>query len=63
MRRKRIIASVFLLMFGTLAFFRMIGNPRVEILHGADVLGLIASGLCLGFGLALLFRGFMFGGE
>jgi hypothetical protein len=58
-----VFAGVFLLMFGMLALLRMIGNPRVETLHGSDVLGLIASGLCFGFGLALLLRRIMFRGE
>ncbi len=63
MRRRRIIAGVFLLMFGAFALLRMIGNPRVQTLHGSDVLGLIASGLCFGAGVALLLSKIMFRGE
>ena len=54
MRRRRVIAGVFLLTFGALALLRMMGNPRVQALHGSDVLGLIGSGLCFGAGFALL---------
>jgi hypothetical protein len=50
-------------MFGTFALLRMLGNPRVEALHSSDVVGLIASGLCFGFGLALLLRKLTFRGE
>jgi hypothetical protein len=50
-------------MFGTLALLRMIGNPRVQTLHGSDVLGLIASGLCSGAGLVLLLRRIAFPGD
>ena len=50
-------------MFGAFALLRMIGNPRVQALHGSDVLGLIASGLCFGVGLALLLRKVTLRGE
>jgi hypothetical protein len=63
MRRRRVIAGVFLLMFGTFALLRMIGNPRVQALHGSDVLGLLASGLCFGAGIALLLRRIILRGE
>ena len=39
-----------------------LGNPRVRALHAADVLGLIASGLVIGFGLGLLLSKLMFRG-
>jgi hypothetical protein len=35
-----------------MATFKAIGNPRLETLTGADVLGLIAIGLCFGVALA-----------
>jgi hypothetical protein len=63
LRDRRIIAAVFLLMFGALALVRMIGNPRVQALHGSDVLGLLASGLCFGAGIALLLRRIILRGE
>jgi len=50
-------------MFGTFALFGMLGNPRVGTLHGSDMVGLIGSGLCFGFGLALLLRRLTFRGE
>jgi hypothetical protein len=50
-------------MFGALALLRMIGNPRVQDLHGSDVLGLLASGLCFGAGLVLLLRNVAFPGD
>jgi hypothetical protein len=63
MRRPRIFVGLFGLMSGTGAFISMLGNPRVQTLHGSDVVGLIASGLCFGFGLALLLGRLMFRGE
>ena len=63
MRRRRIIVGVFMLMFGLLPLLNTIGNPRIQTLHGSDVSGLIASGLCFGFGLGLLLSKLMFRGE
>jgi hypothetical protein len=62
-RRARIIVTLFMFMFGFFALVNALHNPRVQALHGSDVLGLIASGLCFGFGLALLLSKFMFRGE
>ncbi len=53
-RRRRIIVGLFMLMLGVAPLLNALGNPRVQALHGVDVLGLIASGLCFGFGLGLL---------
>ena len=39
------------------------GNPRIAALHGSDVIGLIASGWCFGFGLALLISKVIFRGK
>jgi hypothetical protein len=53
-RRLRIIAGLFMMMLGVPPFLNALGNPRVQALHGADVLGLVVSGLVFGFGLGLL---------
>jgi hypothetical protein len=63
MRKRRIFVGLFVLMCGTGPFFSMLGNPRVAALHGSDIGGLIALGLCVGFGLALLLSKLMFRGE
>jgi hypothetical protein len=36
------------------------GNPGVATLHGSAVMGLLGSGLCFGFGLALLISRLIF---
>ena len=63
-RQRRIRIFVGLMMvfvFGVPPLLNALNNPRIQALHGADVLGLIASGLVIGFGLGLLlsplFRG------
>jgi hypothetical protein len=53
--RRRVILFVFLLMFGGAGFLHMIDNPRFKMLHGSDVMQLIASGACFGFGFGMLF--------
>ena len=60
MHRRRIIVGVFVLMFGLFPLLNAIGNPRVQTLHGSDVVALIAAGLCFGFGLGLLLSKAMF---
>ena len=62
-RRIRIVVGLFMLLLGVPPLLNALGNPRVQALHGADVLGLIASGLVIGFGLGLLLSKIMFRGR
>lgn len=62
-RRRRLIVFVFLWMFGLFGLLHMIGNPRLAMLHGADVVQLVASGVCFGVGFGLLFGNRKFPGE
>jgi hypothetical protein len=50
-------------MFGLFGLLHMIGNPRLAMLHGADVVQLVASGVCFGVGFGLLFGNRKFPGE
>jgi hypothetical protein len=34
----------------SLPYLNNMGKPRIETLHGSDILGLVASGICLGIG-------------
>ena len=61
-RRKGIVAGLFMLMLGVPPLSNALGNPRVQALRGADVLGIFASGLVIGFGLGLLLPKLMFRG-
>ena len=63
MRNGRRIVGLFLLMFGVMGLFRLMDNPRLQALKGSDLLGLLAPGLCLGFGMALLLGRLMFRGD
>jgi hypothetical protein len=62
-RKARIVVGLFVLLSGVPPLINAMGNPRVATLHGSDVMGLLASGLCLGFGLALLISRLIFRGE
>ena len=39
-------------LMGVLLLLNNLGKPRVEALHGPDILGLVASGTLLGIGFA-----------
>jgi hypothetical protein len=54
------IVGLFMLMLGVPPLLNALGNPRVQALHTPDVMGLVASGLCFGFGLGLLLSKLMF---
>ena len=43
-------AGLALLLMGVMVLLNNLGKPRVEALHGSDVLGLVASGGLLGIG-------------
>jgi hypothetical protein len=53
-RSIRLIVGLFMLMLGVPPLLNALNNPRVQALHTPDVLGFMASGLCIGFGLGLL---------
>jgi len=52
MRKHGRIVGLILLLFGLMPLFSSLGKPRIEALHGADISGLVASGMC--FGVALV---------
>jgi hypothetical protein len=52
--RRKIVPFFIPLLFGILSFSSSISNPRVAVLHGSDVLQLMASGMCFGVTLVLL---------
>ena len=45
------IAGTFVLLFGLMSLFSSLSKPRVQALHGSDILGLMASGACLAVAL------------
>jgi hypothetical protein len=61
--KARIFVGLFVLLSAVPPFINAMGNPRIATLHGSDVMGLFASGLCFGFGLALLISRLIFRGK
>ncbi len=62
-RKARMFVALSVPMCGVPPSINAMSNPRVAALHGSDVMGLLASGLCFGFGLALLVSRLIFRGE
>ncbi len=62
-RKARILVGTLVLVFGLPPLINAMSNPRLATLRGPDFIGLVASGLCFGFGLALLIGRYIFGGE
>ena len=62
-KKTRLSVFAFLLLFGVFALFNSLNNPRIQGLHGSDVVRLIAVGLCFGVGFGLLVGGRGFQGK
>jgi hypothetical protein len=70
MRRRRVRMGVIVSIIGIFELIRFNGDPRLlapgaagVMFHGADVLGLLVSGVCLGLGFAALSGLFKLRGE
>jgi len=63
MGKRRVIPIVFLLLFGLFSLLNSLSNPRVVGLHGADILRLVAAGLCFGVALGIMVGSRRFPGE
>ena len=50
MKKSSRLTGLVLTLIGALVLLNNLGKPRVEALHGPDVLGLVASGRLLGIG-------------
>lgn len=51
MQTRSRFAGLAVLLMGLLSLFRSLGQPRIQMLHGADILGLTGCGACLGVGI------------
>jgi len=56
--KHRRMAGLVPLLVGALVLTRMAGNPRLAALHGADIVQMVAAGMCLGAGLGMLVQQF-----
>ena len=53
--KKNVLTALFPLLFGFMALMGSLSKPRVEALHGSDIVGLMAAGACFGIGFTALF--------
>ncbi len=51
MQTRSRFAGLAVLLMGLTFLFRYLGQPRIQTLHGADILGLTGCGACLGVGI------------
>jgi hypothetical protein len=63
MNKQRVFVSLFLFLFGAMPLLNSLSNPRIQALHGSDIVRLIASGICFGVGFGVLMAGRKFRGE
>jgi hypothetical protein len=52
MRKSSRFTGLILALLGTMVLLSNLSKPRVEALHGADIVGLMASGACFGIAFA-----------
>jgi hypothetical protein len=48
MQKSSRLTGLFLALFGLMVLFSNLSKPRIAALHGSDILGLIACGMCFG---------------
>ena len=63
MRKRSRLSGLIPALVGLMVLLNNLGKPRVEALHGSDVLGLVASGMGFGVALVMLLGRFREGNE
>jgi hypothetical protein len=54
MKSRRLILFLFVMLLGVYPLLNSLSNQRLKALYGADIVSLVAIGLCVGFGVGLL---------
>ena len=54
MRKSSRLTGLFVVLIGVMALTSSLSKPRIEALHGSDIVGLVGAGMCLGVGFVLL---------
>ena len=54
MRKSSRLRGLFVALLGVMALFASLSKPRVEALHGTDIMGLIGAGMCFGVAVVAL---------
>ena len=61
--RRRVYLFVFLVILGLFPLMNSLRNPRVQMLHGSDIVRLMAAGWCFGIGFGAIVGKRKFPGE
>jgi len=59
MKKRSLFTGLGLTWLGAMVLLNNLGKPRVEALHGSDVLGIMASGFCFGGAFVILLIGYL----
>jgi hypothetical protein len=51
MQKSSRFMGLIILLMGFMFLFRYLNQPRIQMLHGADIVGLTGCGACLGVGI------------
>lgn len=51
MQKSSRITGLVILLFGFIYLFASLGQPRIQMLHGSDIVRLTGCGACLGVGI------------
>jgi hypothetical protein len=60
MKKSSRFSGLALMLLGAMVLLNSLDRPRVQALHGADVIRLVASGMILGIGLLASLRPWIF---
>ncbi len=63
MRKSSRLTGLIVTLLGLMALFASLSKPRIQALHGSDILGLIGAGMCFGVGVVGLLGRFRVRGE
>lgn len=51
MQKSSRLTGLIVTLLGLMALFASLSKPRIQALHGSDILGLIGAGMCFGVGV------------
>jgi hypothetical protein len=59
MKKRSLFISLCFALWGLLVLWNNLSKPRVEALHGSDIVGIMASGFCFGIVFMILLMGYL----
>ena len=59
MKKRSLFIGLCFALWGLLVLWNNLSKPRVEALHGSDIVGIMASGFCFGIAFMILLTGYL----